>query len=166
MNKKQIKEELEKLNQAKENISIKLPFVIETGKMQRQKVIETEYRDTLSYVEMIRILRSFSIILRNPRHNFDTLEGATKPIKVKSQMGEWWELVDFYAVITFENYQKILELSVKLKEEHKNLEKRIKELENELAKMPQKTEEVKDFKYIEDDMGNFYNYEIDSSCDF
>lgn len=166
MNKKQIEEELEKLNQAKENISIKLPFVIETGKMQRQKVIETEYKDTLSYVEMTRILHSFSIILRNPRRAFNTKEGATKPIKVKSQMGEWWELIDFYAIITFENYQKILELSVDAKKEHENLKERIKELEDVLAKMPQKTKDAKGIKWVEDDMGNFYNYEIDSSCDF
>ena len=166
MNYKQIKKEIEKLKEEKVARCIKLPFVIETGKMQRQKIVETENRDVLTYDEMIRILQSFSIILRNPTRAFDTKEGANKPIKVKSQIGDWWELIDFYAIITYENYLKILELSLKEKEKREILKNRIKELEDKLANMPQEIENSKELKWIKDDMGNIYNNEIDSSCDF
>lgn len=131
-----MKKQIGELQVQKNSRWVELPFDIKIEYVKRGKILESLLTNKLTYTEFLRIKSSFEVLMRNDRYEFD--KNPDKQVKTKSQVGEMWEMHNFEATLSFNDYLYFNMIYPDVLAKNKGYEKEIKNLETLLQNEQEK----------------------------
>ena len=137
----EIIQQITKLKLERDNIKIELPFEIILEHFCRKRILDSVKTNFVSYKDMLRIKYGYAIFLGSRKNSVSFKPDDNRILKIKCQMGEWWEVKGLKVTMTEANCIYIINLLPQVEEKAKNYDIQIENLQRQLYSMPMLEEE-------------------------